>query len=233
MAKKNTQSCKIALNIFKMSELNFKNQLDLLWTAILPRKCFRTLTLLISNIKETKEKLRKAAEKVFLENTDPSTVSSITERQSNLLSTLQIHEHDVKNLDDNGQLSQLSTRLRGDISVSWKCSSRLLGSNISSPTGTEKSVRAVQETNSEVKALHQPPPIPHRTKPSLFVPTNSNTRPLLSKIQKFSQTFSAKKVKAKQQSDVSKNPFDYDPVQTDGLNPNASGDITLLLTKKQ
>ena len=34
MTKKNTQSCQIALNIFKMSEFNFKNQLDLLQTAI-------------------------------------------------------------------------------------------------------------------------------------------------------------------------------------------------------
>ena len=118
MTKKNTQSCQIALNIFKMSELNFKSQLDLLQTAISLRKSFRTLTLLIDNIKETKEELRKAAEKVFLENPHPSRVSSITERQSNFLSKLQIFEHEVNSLDDDGQLSQSYTRLRVDISVS-------------------------------------------------------------------------------------------------------------------
>ena len=196
MTKKNTQSCQIALNIFKMSELNFKNQLDLLQTAISQRKSFRTLTLLINNIKETKEELRKAAEKVFFENPHPSTVSSITERQSNLLSKLQIFEHEVNSLDDDGQLSQSSTRLRDDISVSSKCSSRLLESNRSSPTRTEKSTQAVQDNNNEVKALLQPPSIPPRTKPSLFLPTNSNTQPLLSKFLRTSQTFSAKKVQS-------------------------------------
>ena len=178
-----------------MSELNFNNQLDLLQTATLQRKSFRTLTLLINNIKETKEELRKAAEKVFLENPHPSTVSSITDRQSNLLSKLQIFEHEVNSLDDDGQLSQSSTRLRDDISVSSKCSSRLLKSNRSSPTRTEKSTQAIQNNNNEVKALLQPPPIPPRKKPPLFLPTNSNTQPLLSKfLMRTNQTtFSAKK----------------------------------------
>ena len=232
MTKKNTQSCQIALNIFKMSELNFKNQLDLLQTAISQRKSFRTLTLLINNIKETKEDLKKAAEKVFLENPHPSTVSSITERQSNLLSKLQIFEHEVNSLDDDGQLSQSSTRLQDNISVSSKCSSRLLESNRSSPTRTEKSTQAAQDNNNEVKALLQPPPIPPRTKPSHFLPTNSNTQPLSSKFLRTSQTFSAKKSKANQQLDTFTNPFAFDTIQTDELNPNASGDITLLPTKQ-
>ena len=196
MTKKNTQSCQIALNIFKMSELKFKNQLDLLQTVILPRKSFRTLTLLINNIRETKEELRKAAEKVFLENPHPSIVSSITERQSNLLSKLQIFEHEVNSLDDNGQLSQSSTQLRDAISVSSKCSSRLLESNRSSPTRTEKSTQVVQNNNNEIKALLQPPQILPRTKRSLFLPTNSNTQPLLSKFLITSLCFSAKKNKS-------------------------------------
>ena len=158
MTKKNTQSCQIALNIFKMSELNFKNQLDLLQTAILQKKVLEPLTLLINNIKETKEELRKAAEKVLLENPHPSTVSSITERQSNLLSKLQIFEHEVNSLDDDGQLSQSSTRLRDDISVSSNCSSRLLESSRSSATRTEKSTQVVQDNNNQIKLysnLHQ------------------------------------------------------------------------------
>ena len=174
--RKTLMSCQNALNIFKMSELNFKNQLDHLQTAISQRKNFRTLTLPINNVKATKEELRKAAEKVFLENPHPSTVSSITERQFNFLSKLQIYE--VNSLDDDGQLSQSPTRLRDDITVSSKCSSRLLESNRSSPTRTE----------NEVKALLQPPTIPPRTKPSLFLTTNSNTQPLLTKFLKTSQT---------------------------------------------
>ena len=212
--------------------MNFKNQLDLLQTAILQRKSFRTLTLLIDNIKETKEELRKAAGKNFLENPHPSTVSSITERQSNLLSKLQIFENEVNSLDDLGQLSQSSTRLRDDISVSSKCSSRLLESNRSSPKRTEKSTQTVQNKNNEVQALLQPPPKPPRTKPSLFLLTNSHTQPLLSKFLRTSQTFSAKKAKANQQLDTSTNRFAFDTIQTDELNPNASGDITLLPTKQ-
>ena len=134
MTKKNTQSCQTARNIFKMSELNFKIRLDLLQTAILRRKSFITLTLLINNIKETNDELRKAAEKIFRENPHPSTVSSITERHPNLLTKLQIFEHGVNSLDDAGQLSQSSTHLQDDISVSSKCSSRLLEFNRSSPT---------------------------------------------------------------------------------------------------
>ena len=83
-----------------MSELVFKNQLNLLQTSISQRKSSRTLTLLINNIEESKEELRKATEKIFLENPHPSTVSSITERQSNLLSKLQIFEHEVSQSDN-------------------------------------------------------------------------------------------------------------------------------------
>ena len=76
MTKKNNQSCQIALNIFKMSELNFKNQFNLLQTAISQRNNFRMVTLLINTIKETKEELRKTAKNI-LENPHPSTFSSI------------------------------------------------------------------------------------------------------------------------------------------------------------
>ena len=62
--------------------------------------------------------------------------------------------------------------------------------------------------------------------------TNSNTQPLLSKFLRTSQTFSAKKAKANQQLDKTTNPFAFDTIQTDELNPNASGDITLLPTKQ-
>ena len=50
-------------------------------------------------------------------------------------------------------------------------------------------------------------------------PTNNNTQSLLSKFLRTSQTFSAKKAKANQQLDTS-------------TNPNASGDIRLLQTKR-
>ena len=145
---------------------------------------------------------------------------------------MQIFEHEVNSLDDDGHFSQSSTRLRDDISVSSKCSSRLLESNRSSPTRTEKSTQVVQDNNNEVKALLQPPPIPPRTKPYLFLPTNSNTQPLLSKFLRTSRTFSSKKSKANQQLDTSTNPFDFDTIQTDELNPNSSGDILFRPTKQ-
>ena len=63
-------------------------------------------------------------------------------------------------------------------------------------------------------------------------PTNINTQPLLSKCLRISQTFSSKKAKANQQLDTSTNPFVFDTIQTDGLKPNASADITLLPTKQ-
>ena len=64
------------------------------------------------------------------------------------------------------------------------------------------------------------------------MPTNRKTQPLLSEFLRTSQTFSAKKAKANQQLDTSKNPFAFDTIQTDELNTNASGDITLLPTKR-
>ena len=64
------------------------------------------------------------------------------------------------------------------------------------------------------------------------MPTNSSKQPLLSKFLRTSQTFSAKNSKANQQLDTSTNPFAFDTIQTDELNPNASGDITLLPTKQ-
>ena len=69
-------------------------------------------------------------------------------------------------------------------------------------------------------------------KPSLFLPTNSNTQPLLSKFLRTSQTFSAKNSKANQQLDTSTNPFAFDTIQTEELNPNASEDIILPPTKQ-
>ena len=94
------------------------------------------------------------------------------------------------------------------------------------------STQAVQNNHNEVKAMLQPPPIPPRRKPSLFLPRNSNTQPLLSKFLRTSQTFSAKKAKANQQLETSTNPLALDTVQTDESNPNASGDITVLPTKQ-
>ena len=87
----------------------------------------------------------------------------------------------------------------------------------------------VQDNN--IAAL-QTPPIPPRTTSSLFLPTNSNTQPLLSNFLRTSQTFSAKKAKANKQLDTCTNPFVFDTIQTVVLNPNASEDITLFPTKQ-
>ena len=232
MTKENTQSCEIALNIFKMSELNFKNQLDLLQTAISQRKSFRTLTLLINNIKETTEELRKAAEKVFLENPHPSTVSSITERQSNLRSKLQIFEHEVNSL----MTMDNSTSRPHDYEMTL-ASVRSAAHVFLNPTDHRQHEQRSQHrrfrtTIMKLKLysnLHQY--LPGQNLPSFCQQTAIHNH-CYHKFPRTSQIFSAKKSKANQQLDTSTNPFAFDTFQTDELIPNASGDITLLPTKQ-
>ena len=79
--------------------------------------------------------------------------------------------------------------------ASVQFSSRPLGFNRSAPTRTESSKQAAQDNNIEVKASLQPTPIPPSTKPSLFLPKNSNAERLLSKFLKTSQNLSAKSTK--------------------------------------
>ena len=50
-----------------MTELNKKNQLDLLQTSVEQRKSFRTLSLLINKIKESVEELKTNLDSITIE----------------------------------------------------------------------------------------------------------------------------------------------------------------------
>ena len=95
---------------------NLKNQLDLLQTSVEQRKSFRTLSLLINKIKESVEELKTKLDSIMMEKVSSSSINSVMKRQSNLISRLEKLELEVNSLDDDGQLSQSSTRVRDDIS---------------------------------------------------------------------------------------------------------------------
>ena len=93
-----------------------KNQLDLLQTSVEQRKSFRTLSLLINKIKESVEELKTNFDSIMMKKVSSSSINSVLKRQSNLISRLEKLELEVNSLDDDGQLSQSSTRVLDDIS---------------------------------------------------------------------------------------------------------------------
>ena len=101
-----------------------KNQLDLLQTSIEQRKIFRTLSLLINNIKESVEELKTNLDSIMMEKVSSSSINSVMKRQSNLISRLEKLELEVNSLDDDCQLSQSSTRVGDDISCVSQSSKR-------------------------------------------------------------------------------------------------------------
>ena len=126
MTKENSQKLQYALNKFKMTELNMKNQLDLLQTSVEQRKSFRTPSLLINKIKESVEELKTNLDSIMIKKVSSSSINSVMKRQSNLISRLENLELEVNSLDDDGQLSQSSTRVRDDISCISQFSRRQL-----------------------------------------------------------------------------------------------------------
>ena len=105
-----------------------KNQLDLLQTSVEQRKNFRTLSLLINKIRESVEELKTNLDSIMKEKVSSSSINSVMKRQSNLISRLEKLELEVNSLDDDGKLSQSSTRVRDDISSISQSSQRQLGS---------------------------------------------------------------------------------------------------------
>ena len=130
MKKQNSQKLQYALNKFKMTELNMKNQLDLLQTSVEQRKSFSTLSLLINKIKESVEELKTNLDSIMMEKVNSSSINSVMKRQSNLISRLEKLELEVNSLDDDGQLSQSSTRVRDDISCVSQSSARVASARV-------------------------------------------------------------------------------------------------------
>ena len=162
-----------------MTELNMKNQLDLLQTSVEQRKGFRTLSLLINKIKESVEELKTNLDSIIMEKLSSSSINSVMKRQSNLISRLEKLELEVNSLDDDGQLSQSLTRVRDDISCVSQSSRRQLELHRLTPVSQNS-----KQNNMTVKnpASDVSPPVPPRpAKPSFFLPQGENKPNLLSK----------------------------------------------------
>ena len=108
-------------------------------------------------------------------------------RQSNLISRLEKLELEVNSLDDDGQLSQSSTRVRDDISCVSQSSRRQLELHRLTPVfqNLEQNNLTVKNPASDVS--HPLPPRP--AKPSFFLPQGENKTNLLSKFLQSSRKF--------------------------------------------
>ena len=108
-------------------------------------------------------------------------------RQSNLISRLEKLELEVNSLDDDGQLSQSSTRVRDDISCISQPSRRQLELHRLTPVSqnSEQNNMTVKNPASDVS-----PPVPPRpAKPSIFLPQGKNKPNLLSKFLQSNSQF--------------------------------------------
>ena len=179
MKKKNSQSCQYALKKFKIAELILKSKLDLLQTAIDQRKSFRSLTLLINKAKSNVDELKTTLDAVLKESPNSSSTSSVMERFLNLLSRLEKFEHEIHSLDDDGLLSQSSTRIRDDVSVTTHTTARYPTSRRCSPSMNEIPEASNPERSSFSNKTPLLPPRPE--KPSLFLSECHTTKPMLSK----------------------------------------------------
>ena len=179
MTTKNSQSCQYALNKFKIAELSLISKLNLLQTAIDQKKSFRSLTLLIKKAKANVEELKTTLDAVLKESPKSSSTSSVMERYSNLLSRLEKFEHKIDSLDDDGQLSQSSTRIRDDVSVTTHTTDRHPTSWRCSPSMNEIPEASNPERSSFSNKTQPLPPRPER--PSLFLSECHTTKPMLSK----------------------------------------------------
>ena len=195
MSQRNNDECHFAVNMFKSTESSLKSQLDLLQKAIDDRKSFRSLNLLISRAKTLQTELDKKTEAVLRAKPHQSTATSILDRQKALTSRLQQYELEVDTLDDDGLLSQSSTRFREDVTIPSRPSSRRLDSERSTPTRnviTEETFveQAASSQPNDTTVFLNPPPIPPRpVKPSLFLNNQQIQDPLISHLINQQQNF--------------------------------------------
>ena len=128
MTKENSLKLLYALNNLKTTELNLKNQLDLLQISVEQRNSFRTLSLLNNKISESVEMLERNLDGIMMEKVSSIIINSVMKRHSNSISRLEKLELEVNSLDDEVQLIQSSTRLRDEISCVSQPSQRKLES---------------------------------------------------------------------------------------------------------
>ena len=176
MSKQNSAECQFAINMFKATEMSMKKLLDLLEKTVEQKKSFRSLSLMINKIKGQETELNKLSEEVMRQQPHQSTASSILNRQTTLITRLNELELQVDLLDDDGQLSQSSSRIRDDVSM---ISSRRNLSRQSTPAPSDDKERIQHQRDIEGKQtssniFNQPPPLPPRPRqPSLFLQTSN------------------------------------------------------------
>ena len=117
MSKQNSAECQFATNMFKATEMSMKKLLDLLEKTVEQKRSFRSLSLMINKIKGQEAELKRLSEEVMRQHPHQSTASSILNRQTTLKTRLNELELQVDLLDDDGQLSQSSSRIRDDVSM--------------------------------------------------------------------------------------------------------------------
>ena len=179
MTKKNSQSCQYELNKFKIAELSLKSKLDLLQSAINQRKSFRSYTLLDNKAKANVDELKTTLDAVLKESPNSSSTSSVMERNSNLLSGLEKSEHAIDRLDYDELISQSSTRIREDVSVTTHTTPRY-----STPRSCSASMNEIPEASSPERSSFSnktPPSPPRPEKSSLFLSECHRAEPKLSK----------------------------------------------------
>ena len=117
MSKQNSAECQFAIKMFKATEMSMKKLLDLLEKTVEQERSFRSLSLMINKIKGLEAELKKLSEEVMRQQPHQSTASSILNRQTTLITRLNELELQIDLLDDDGQLSQSSSRIRDDVSM--------------------------------------------------------------------------------------------------------------------
>ena len=229
MSQRNNDECQFAVNQFKSTEISLKSQLDLLQKAIDDRKSFRSLNLLISRAKTLQTELDKKTEAVLRAKPHQSTATSILDRQKALTSRLQQSELEVDTLDDDGLLSQSSTRYRDDVTIPSRPSSQRLDSEQSTPTRnviTEETFveQAASSQLNDTTVFINPPPIPPRpVKPSLFLNNQQIQDPLISHLINQQQNFHQQNRNQFVDSNSTHHASHYHPMASNNLEqPNAN-----------
>ena len=229
MSQRKNDECQFAVNMFKSTESSLKSQLDLLQKAIADRKSFRSLNLLISRAKTLQKELDKKTEPVLGAKPHQSTATSILDRQKALTSRLQQSELEVDTLDDDGLLSQSSTRFRDDVTIPSRPSSRRLDSERSTPTRnviTEETLveQAASSQPNDTTVFINPPPIPPKpVKPSLFLNNQQIQDPLISHLINQQQNFHQQNRNQFVDSNSTHHASHYHPMASNTLEqPNAN-----------
>ena len=152
MLKQNSAECQFAINMFKASNK------------------------MINKIKGQETELKKLSEKVTRHQPHQNTASSILNRQTTLITVLNQLEQQVDLLNDDGKLSQSSSRIRDDDSMT---SSRRNLSWQSKPAPSDNKERNqhqrdIEEKQTSSNIFNQPPQVPPRPRqPSLFLQTSN------------------------------------------------------------